>query len=260
MGVAPGRAYRPDPGGGAAVGRLGPGDRPGVQLHERHHPPLLHGCSRARHRRAGRHRRDGPVAGPARTQEAGRASRSGFGHRGQCGVGLRAARPDAGLAALAALGGGGRGRGRRGPGRSGASAGRSRPLAARAAGAGGPAGRACPGRRARRSDGYALDTVNSAHTGSIPKCRPAVGRVRRERAGPRRRGRIPRRQACEFGRGAAGTGAPGGTGVGATGRPARSRAGLRAPAAPRGVPAGSAVAGRAASPGTGRAGWAAAPR
>ena len=70
MGVAPGCADRPDPGGGAAVGRLGAGDRPGVQLHERHHPPLLHGRPRARHRRVDRHRRDGPVAGAAR---AGRA-------------------------------------------------------------------------------------------------------------------------------------------------------------------------------------------
>ena len=59
LGVAPGGADRPDEGRGAAVGRLGDGDRAGVQLHERHHPPLLHGRAGARDRRAGRHRRDG---------------------------------------------------------------------------------------------------------------------------------------------------------------------------------------------------------
>ena len=48
LGVAAGGADRPDPGRGAAVGRLGAGDRTGVQLHERHHPPLLHGRAGAR--------------------------------------------------------------------------------------------------------------------------------------------------------------------------------------------------------------------
>ena len=113
LGVTAGRADRPDPGRGAAVGRLGAGDRPGVQLHERHHPPLLHGCPRARHRRPGRHRRDGPVAGET---GAGRADRGRGGNSGHGRVGLHPARPDADLAAVAALGGGGRRRSRRGPG------------------------------------------------------------------------------------------------------------------------------------------------
>ena len=58
VGVAAGGAHRPDPGRGPAVGRLGDRHRAGVQLHERHHPPVLHGRAGARHRRAGRHRRD----------------------------------------------------------------------------------------------------------------------------------------------------------------------------------------------------------
>ena len=63
LGVAAGGADRPDPGRGAAVGRLGAGHRAGVQLHERHHPPVLHGRAGARHRRAGRHRGDGSWRG-----------------------------------------------------------------------------------------------------------------------------------------------------------------------------------------------------
>ena len=63
---------------GVGLGRLGAGDGPGVQLHERHHSPLLQGRPRARHRRPGRHRHDGPVAGAAR---AGRADRGRRGDR-----------------------------------------------------------------------------------------------------------------------------------------------------------------------------------
>ena len=67
LGVAPRGADRPDPGRGAAVGRLGAGDRPGVQLHERHHAPLLHGRAGARHRRPGGYRGDGLVAAAVRS-------------------------------------------------------------------------------------------------------------------------------------------------------------------------------------------------
>ena len=192
VGVAPGGADRQDPGRGAAVGRLGAGDRPGVQLHERHHPPLLHGRPRARHRRPGRHRRDGPVAGAARRWPGGSRPPRACDQRR---VGLRPARPDAGLAALAALGGGGRGRGRRGPGRW-------RVRGWRAWG-----GRAADGWRSRRlplglalvaglagPTAYALDTVNSAHTGAIPSAGPqAVGFGGGPGGGARGPGRIPRR-------------------------------------------------------------------
>ena len=112
---------------------------------------------------------DSTVAGAAgadRTDRGrGRDSR-------QCRVGLRAAQPDAGLAAVAALGGGAHGRGRRGPCARGSVAdapGGSRrtrlglaavPLGlALVAGLAGPAA-------------YALDTVDSSHTGAIPSAGP----------------------------------------------------------------------------------------
>ena len=58
-------ADRPGPGRGAAVGRLAGRHRAGVQLHERHHPPLLHGGAGPRDRGADRHRRGHHLAGPA---------------------------------------------------------------------------------------------------------------------------------------------------------------------------------------------------
>ena len=72
VGVAAGHADRPDEGRGAAVGRLGDRHRAGVQLHERHHPPVLHGGAGAGNRRAGRHRRDGPVEGASSAGSGGR--------------------------------------------------------------------------------------------------------------------------------------------------------------------------------------------
>ena len=62
VGVAARQADRPHPGRGAAVGRLAAGHRAGVQLHVRHHPPVLHGRPGPRDRRASRHRRDRALA------------------------------------------------------------------------------------------------------------------------------------------------------------------------------------------------------
>ena len=198
LGVAPCGADRPDPGRGAAVGRLGAGDRPGVQLHERHHPPLLHGRAGARHRRPGGYRGDGLVAGAARIRAAGRADRGRRRRPGQRRMGVHPARPDAGLAAVAALGGAGRGRGRRGPGAGRPGAGPAGAVTPGAAGTGGGAARPGPGSRAGRAGG-----VRAGHRGHRPhrrdpERRAGLGRLRR-RTGRRSRrpGRLPR---CGAGR------------------------------------------------------------
>ncbi len=88
------RAIRtgPDPRGGPAVGRLADRHRPDVQLHERHHPPVLHGGAGARDRGAGRHRGRWPLgSGAGLAGAAGGVGRRG----GDRGVGVRPARPDA---------------------------------------------------------------------------------------------------------------------------------------------------------------------
>ena len=82
-----------------AVGRLAAGDRAGLQLHAGDHPPVLHGRARAGDRRARRRRRHGPVAGGA--VQAGRASPPSA--CSSPAVGVRPARPDPGVAAVAAL-------------------------------------------------------------------------------------------------------------------------------------------------------------
>ena len=105
---------------------------------------------------------------------------------------LHPARPDAGLAAVAALGGAGRGRGRRGPGpgRPGAGpAGSGGSRRARLALAAAPLGLALVAGLAGPA-AYALDTVATAHTGAIPSAGPAVGRLRRRSR--RRSRRLPR--------------------------------------------------------------------
>ena len=81
--------------------------RAGVQLHERHHPPLLHGGPGPRDRCADRHRRGHRLAGPAqhgRRAGARRPRGPGRGPGRDRMVGLCAARPLGGLAALAAAG------------------------------------------------------------------------------------------------------------------------------------------------------------
>ena len=74
-------ADRPAARRGPALGRLAAGHWPGVQLHERHHPPVLHGGAGARHRRAGRPRRGGRLAGPRGTGRAAGPGRFGADHR-----------------------------------------------------------------------------------------------------------------------------------------------------------------------------------
>ena len=83
------------------VGRLDGGDGAGVLPDGGDLPPVLHGGARARDRRAGRHRRGAAVAAPSVRGRAVGAGRAGGGH-GRVGVG--AARPDAGVRAVAAVG------------------------------------------------------------------------------------------------------------------------------------------------------------
>ena len=113
--AAAGPADRPDPRRGPALGRLAAADRAGVQLHVRHHPPVLHGRAGPGHRRADRHRLGGAVADPGPLARPDRPGGHAAGHRG---LGLGAARPQPGLDALAAGGhrAGRRGRGRADPG------------------------------------------------------------------------------------------------------------------------------------------------
>ena len=65
VGVPAGGPHGPDPRRGPAVGRLAAVHRPGVQLHERHHPPVLHGRPRTGDRRPGQRGRDGTVGAAA---------------------------------------------------------------------------------------------------------------------------------------------------------------------------------------------------
>ena len=107
-------------------------------------------------------------------------------------MGVHPARPDAALAAVAALGGG---RGRAG-GRPLLASPRLASLARSrvAGGAGGRAARAGPGGRAGRPCAYAPDTVSTTYTGSIPSAgpeRPDSAGSRRRRT--RQRGRAPGR-------------------------------------------------------------------
>ena len=279
LGVAPGGADRPDPGRGAAVGRLGARHRPGVQLHARHHPPLLHGGARARHRRARRRRGDGALAGRRRLgswpRPRGRPARgAGRADRGRrwasCHhlVGLRAARPDAGLAAVAALGDRGAGAAAAagaGPALLARLSWRCRPLAPRAAGAGGSAARAGPGGRARRAGG-----VRAGH--GEHHATPARSRARARAGfgggpGGGRRAGVPAAGAASPGRQAGrgawlGSGRPAGTGAASGGGPSGHRrdaapGGSDRPGPARCRAAASAAAGTAVP--AGPAAWAATP-
>ncbi len=107
------------PGRGAAVGWLADRHRAGVQLHERHHPSVLHGRAGPRDRRAGRHRRGHHLAGPAEHGHRAGARRPrcpGCSPRRDRMVGLRPARPLGRVDAVAAAPDPGlrAGRGRRG--------------------------------------------------------------------------------------------------------------------------------------------------
>ena len=73
-----GTAHRSDPGGGAHLGRLAVGHGGGVQLHERHRAPVLHGGARSCDRRAGRHRCNAVVAQPVSTCPPRRRCRASF--------------------------------------------------------------------------------------------------------------------------------------------------------------------------------------
>ena len=114
---------------------------------------------------------------------AGRADRGRGGRPGHCRVGVRPARPDAGLAAVAALGGAARGRGRREPGAGGPQAGaRWRGLGAR--------GWRWPWRRSAWPwwPGWPGRPLRAGHGGyrpyrRDPERRAAGGRVRRPGGG-----------------------------------------------------------------------------
>ena len=130
----------------------------------------------------------------ARLGKAGRADRGRLRDSGDCRVGLHPAQPDAELAAVAALGGGGRGCDRRGPGPGGSPAGGPGAAAPRAAGAHRGAARARPGRRAGRADGVRAGHRQLRAHRRDPERGTAGGRVRRRtRRRPRRPGRVPRR-------------------------------------------------------------------
>ena len=101
--------------GGAAVGRLDAGDRAGLQLHERHDAPVLHGRAGARDRGAGRRRRAGTVDAPG---VAGGPRDAGADGRGHGRLELRAAGRLDGVVRVDPLGG----RGPRRPGGRGAAA------------------------------------------------------------------------------------------------------------------------------------------
>ncbi len=170
------RAHVPRPRLRPAVGRLAAGDRPGLQLHAGDHPPVLHGGARAGDRRARRRRRHLAAAVGHAARGPGRRGGRDARHRG---LGVRAARPDAGVAALAAVDRPARRAARRGGrvrrarpyprcARAGAAAARSAAMLAYAplalalvAGLGGPLA-------------YSLDTANTTHTGSIPSAGPTV--------------------------------------------------------------------------------------
>ena len=158
VGVPPGRPHRPDPRRGPAVGRLAAVHRPRVQLHERHHPPVLHGRPRTGDRRPRQRGRDGAVGAAAGVV---RPPGGHGGRRGDGLVGLRAAQPVGVVAPVAPLGHH-PGRCRRGgvdPGRPPAGrAGRvppgrpgGRPRRAAAARAGGRSGGGRAGGGARRA-------------------------------------------------------------------------------------------------------------
>ena len=113
---------------------------------------------------------------------------------------------------------------------------------------------------------YALDTVNSAHTGAIPSAGPqTVGFGGGPGGGLGGRGGFPGGQAGQFGRapgsrtGAGGsTGVPGNAGTG-TGSPGGTAPAGARPARARAGPAGSAAVGPAGAD-SAEAAWAAAPR
>ena len=161
----------------------------GVQLHVRHHPPVLHGGPGAGHRRPGRHRRRRALADPAHLGRPGHPGRHAAGHRG---LGLGAAGPEPRLAAVAPGGHRDR-RGRRGrddPGRAG-PAGRQFPAAhpdgrrAAGPGPGGRAGRPAGLQRRHRGDGpHRVDPDRRSRRGQL---------LRRSRRRPAGRGWVPGR-------------------------------------------------------------------
>ena len=187
-------ADRPGPGRGAAVGRLADRHRAGLQLHERHHPPVLHGGPGPGDRRAGRHRRGHRVARPAQhghRAAARRPRRAGRGPDRDRVLGVRAARPVGRLAALAAAPGAGlrAGRGSRGDRRALAA----RPGRAAVRGAAGPGGQ--PGRAARLQPrhGRHLAHRRAAQRRAVRRVLRRPGRGSRRRVRRRAPGRRPRR-------------------------------------------------------------------
>ena len=166
-----------------------------------HHPPVLHGRARAGDRRARRHRRAHALARGARRRRGARSRWPRV--LADRGLGVRAARPHADLAALAAL---------RRAGRSALGRGRSRSLGVAPCcrgrrRRGGRRGRAR--RRARRPGG-----VRAAHRRD--RRTPARSRrpARRQPAAGRRSGRRARRRRLRRRRppgGSAATGAQAGT-------------------------------------------------
>ena len=157
-------AHRPGPREPAALGWLAAGDRRGVQLHGRHHPPVLHrrpGSRRSRRWWASRCASCGGRRDPA----AG-ASRAGGHVRGDRRLGVRSVEPHAGVAACAALGRAGR------IGGGGGDACRRRAPA-------GP-GHRRTGRRGNpfrggRTAAYTVETVATAHNGPMTTSGPAQG-------------------------------------------------------------------------------------
>ncbi len=94
---------------------------------------------------------------------------------------------------------------------------------------------------------YALDTVNSSHTGAIPTAGPqSAGFGGGPGGGAGGRGGFPGGQAGQFGRGAAGTGAPAGTGPPGTGPAGRPPGGTGSAGT---QPGGTATGGTAGSAG-----------
>ena len=102
-------ANGPDPRRADSLGWLAGHHRGGVQLHERHRPPLLHGGARAGHRRGDRDRGNAVVAAPLRHPGRDGAGRHRRGQRHPRGRVVGAKRRVAAVVA-----GGGRRRGSRG--------------------------------------------------------------------------------------------------------------------------------------------------
>ena len=198
-----GLAGHPDAGVRRDLGRLAAGDGRGVQLYAGDHPPVLHGGPRAGDRRARGGRRHQPVAGAARDRGPGYRRRRGGGDRL---VVVRAARQDAGLAAVAALARADRGAGRHGRAVRGAGAGQGPGCVGGAGGTRAGAGVADTGaglaaavvragggaRRAARL--LSRHGEPHVHRGDTERRADGDGRVRRAWRGPGRLRRVPARR------------------------------------------------------------------